>query len=595
MVARAVTKKITDLPTYGLNNNTGNVLYSEDGIAYQYPITDLVLKNDLASAESSLGGSLVGLEQGGTVQDAIWYKSVEMFGAIGDGVTDDTAAIQAALTWLCTGSYRTLTTSSGKKYRTIAGLTATFQDYVIGCKLIMSGPLVPETYVTNALVIYNAVSSHFELAVVGAGAENVESLPDYSAADPDGCVQAFVIDNSRNNYISVWGFGFAGRVLRTQSTGDLKTSNNIYKFRTGDTASAVGTGNCGQACYLQGGSDAFGIIEASRTAWDIYGSVLDRIADVTITSWEADGGNYGPAMTFTQVGSGHIGTLSLGSQNREYPVFLFQDYGTSAPASKVHIERIFTVNGSIGIQVLGTTSGNTQRVPLHISSAFTYYQPIGVEFNNISNVEIENLVTDSTTNHSVYFDGTCRNIRINGGFLMNPSVDAIKTAPTADINYCYFTLRARSAVSGISLVDLSEGTVGSLTFRDCYFNADNGYVFNCQSGNTIKVIGGNYTGGTSFYKNNRPESISETSYPIVKRRGSSNFASGSTNGSTVTITHGLNITPTDIDLRWVGIPASGAQLILTDTTATTFTVTLSTSTALSAQVNFRWFANANLV
>lgn len=41
------------------------------------------------------GGRLSGLEQGGTVQDALIYLTPQMFGAIGDGVADDTAAIQA--------------------------------------------------------------------------------------------------------------------------------------------------------------------------------------------------------------------------------------------------------------------------------------------------------------------------------------------------------------------------------------------------------------------------------------------------------------------------------------------------------------------
>ena len=85
MVARAVTKKITDLPLYSLNTNQGNILYNEGGVSYQYPLTNLVSKNELASNASGLGGALIGLQQGGTVQDAILYKTVEMFGGIVTG------------------------------------------------------------------------------------------------------------------------------------------------------------------------------------------------------------------------------------------------------------------------------------------------------------------------------------------------------------------------------------------------------------------------------------------------------------------------------------------------------------------------------
>lgn len=54
MVARAVTKKITDLPLYSLNTNQGNILYSEGGVNYQYPMSGIV-KN---SFTFTVGGTL---------------------------------------------------------------------------------------------------------------------------------------------------------------------------------------------------------------------------------------------------------------------------------------------------------------------------------------------------------------------------------------------------------------------------------------------------------------------------------------------------------------------------------------------------------
>lgn len=52
---------------------------------------------DLASTDLAKGAALVALQQGGDVQDAIKFVTLEMFGAVGDGVTDDVAAINAAL------------------------------------------------------------------------------------------------------------------------------------------------------------------------------------------------------------------------------------------------------------------------------------------------------------------------------------------------------------------------------------------------------------------------------------------------------------------------------------------------------------------
>ena len=69
------------------------------------------LRNELAS---SAGGEMVGLDQGGNVQDAIKYVTPEMFGATADGVADDTSSVQAAIDHLestgggkllCSGTY----------------------------------------------------------------------------------------------------------------------------------------------------------------------------------------------------------------------------------------------------------------------------------------------------------------------------------------------------------------------------------------------------------------------------------------------------------------------------------------------------------
>jgi hypothetical protein len=55
---------------------------------------DASLRADLATV---LGARLVGLFAGGSVEDAIGYVTPEMFGAVGDGITNDRNALQAAI------------------------------------------------------------------------------------------------------------------------------------------------------------------------------------------------------------------------------------------------------------------------------------------------------------------------------------------------------------------------------------------------------------------------------------------------------------------------------------------------------------------
>ncbi|MFC3393636.1 phage tail protein [Brenneria rubrifaciens] len=78
------------------------------------------------------GAKIIGLAQGGTVQDAILFLTPEMFGAIGDGVADDTIAIQTAIEYLKTSGAKRAIIGHGD-YAISASLTIT--NFAYGFKM----------------------------------------------------------------------------------------------------------------------------------------------------------------------------------------------------------------------------------------------------------------------------------------------------------------------------------------------------------------------------------------------------------------------------------------------------------------------------
>ena len=81
----------------------------------QQIIDDAGEQSTLVVLAQPTGAGKSGLLQGGTVQDALIYLTPEMFGAVGDGVTYDDAALQSAVnipnkTVVLNGTYRTTTT-----------------------------------------------------------------------------------------------------------------------------------------------------------------------------------------------------------------------------------------------------------------------------------------------------------------------------------------------------------------------------------------------------------------------------------------------------------------------------------------------------
>lgn len=484
---------------------------------------------------TSIGASKIGLSQGGTVQNAIYYKTVEMFGAVGDGIVDDSLSLQAALNWAVSGSYRKLVFSSGKKYRHTTPLIATFTaSSSVFCEIDMQGAIYPDPGIGDALTIQEAVYCFFNLKVVGDG-YNTVGLPDYSQPDPSGCQQAFVINSCRACRVYVNGYSYAGRVLRTKGTGTVKLSFLDIQLRTGESS-------CAQAAYLQATSDAFGRISHAQTQWDYYGSVLDKLTDVTITYWEYGNKNSAvPALLINDCGSLDGSNLTGGSAwDTDTSTTLKIIDGQGIHFSRLQVGEAY--NGLI-IQGAGTLNDKPTVVIDYLLSYKTYN---AVTLNNTTGVQIKSGLCDNTYNGVVY-KGNIYNCKVNMDGRNNfTSMHFADTGVNIDSLSIGGGMYAETSAHFVSMLN---ATVSKLYINDTNIYTLGRYLF-LPSSNECIAVGGKWTGSTVPSPiANRPKFISNISGISTRYLNASiNFASGSAQGTSVTINHGLWATPYEISV-----------------------------------------------
>ncbi|MDH0118144.1 glycoside hydrolase family 55 protein, partial [Rhizobium pusense] len=220
--------------------------------------------------------------------------SVKMFGAKGDGVTDDAAAIEDALHyWRFTGC--TLFFPAGS-YRMASGVLLDMSGVVWAGQIIMRGAIKPDPGIGAAITIRNVRGGHYGLAVNGGG-----QTADYRLADPVGGDESFRFVNCLGGVVDlVRGQNYKGRVLRVTSDTDnlgpdgFRTQGMLIRNcyfasaakSTDPEATRLDQG-VGQGFFIDTRAGAFGTIERAWWFWELYGSVVDRTTDMTINDGES--------------------------------------------------------------------------------------------------------------------------------------------------------------------------------------------------------------------------------------------------------------------------------------------------------------------
>lgn len=510
-------------------------------------------------------------------------RDFEFFGAIGDGIVNDTAAIQAAAAWVTAGNYRQITTREQKIYRVTSTINFNFANGR-GHSIVMKSPIRPDPGTGTAFLIQNTRNSVFDLKVDGGGG----ALVDYTQPDPSGAQTAFVIRGVRECSITINGLGYRGRVLRTKaldaSTGGvIKTSFNTINIYTGDRGAGQ-TVRCGQSMYLQGNDSAFGKIQTAWIPWDEYGSVLEKLVDVTIGNIEFGADTIG-GMRCIALASAHIGTLAGGDETFTNSVLRFENHSDGSECIGVNIERIFCISGSLGVYFKGSNGlAAGTRSNFTVKSLYTNSNNIGLHLDGVNNSEFNVVSRDKVT--GVKLSGVIRGLTLKSN-IANMAGAAILADSTANINASTINGRCIAGGDYDGTVDLFSASGAGVIFRDFFISTGSGSCYKLPVINVVKLLGGAIDKGTglafSASGGVTKESVSLDGF-VTRNRGAGSIAVGS---QTITITHGLAQQPTEIGVTPLNTAAAYRILNLT---STTFDVRIA-SAAVTDPYTFNWFAS----
>lgn len=513
--------------------------------------------------------------------------TVTMFGAIGDGTTDDAAAVQAGLTWWGLADNRTLIVDEGKRVLMNSGASINCDGRASPGSIIMYGSVKSAANVAAMFTFTNVRGGRFRLRVYGGG-----QTADYSQANPSGMNEAFRFVNAYGPTIEyVEGHEYAGRVLRMTSTapgsGGFRTQwvdvQAIYTNSSAAISAPEATRlaqGVGQSAYIDSGTVAFGMIRSWISMWEKYGPVIRDTTDVTLlymeSLWRSNQG-----FQLEGVTSFHGGKLNLGSELNLFDVMRIRN-GTSADSSNIVIDELLAIGGTYGLRVenVGTIAGPG----IKINSLMTRQNTRGLTLSGCSKAEINLHSWDD----EIAFEssGTCDNIKVDCKITSSKKQAILVSAGSSNITFTGSAYNGNTAgpISSVSLIDIL--TTNPIFFEG--FIASSGNVdmlYDVPASNNTVIRGGRATvaGGTVTHST-QPRQVSDVVGWKTVARGTATVLSGT---SSVVIPHGLSGTPENIDI----IPQRQelASWWITARDGTNFTVAFGATTPANSTI--LWKAN----
>lgn len=566
--------------------STGSVHNASNGLQYHF---DGVKWVSQGAYNTSTINTLNFTQQGtGAVSRSVQNKleelvSVKDFGAKGDGTTDDTAAIESALTYWASKEGVILVFPEGLYIDTGGHVHALGDKQFNAIK--MAGQLRPTNTTGVCWQITGVENVCLELRLDGGG-----TLGNFTNATPIGGSTFLKMHTVRWGKIYIEAMNYAGRVVHFTAGGtDQATRCRMLdvNIKTGNRNVGASDEPVGQPFFVDSGScvqtGAIGKF-AFRGEGCYYGPVFERLNDIDITNLEA-----GKFITTGIEVRGcvmvHADTIFIGesdaSGGANTATIKFISTSAGRLCSNIYIDKLTCLNATDGVYCTGFDPDSSGLVinTLNVSNSTRAIQIV-----SMPNVVISDL-SGKTLTELVSTSGTCGDIDIKVSkvgtvtqnvFFLNSTQTSFKISGVI-----------RGGASGYSLINILQGDGINLIDLHLQSSVCTQLINIASSGlPNIRQVGGSVSGTSSVYTSGkRLKYVENVAGLQTFSNGEATFASGQT---TTVINTGLDLTPQVISV--IGIDPEVAAIYLTSVSGANITVAV--ASAVTGNRLIYWTANS---